>query len=100
MSLAMTRGENGREGSHALVRRLLLRVLGRPVVCGECGQPIFTGFAYIVRGRVRVVGADKQLVRVAFADQNTLRFTHGELDACPAPTRPWVNRDSARAPRG
>jgi hypothetical protein len=70
--------------------RLAVALAGRPVVCTECGREIFRGFAYVLRGGVRVVGADRHLVHVSFGDQNTLRFRHALLDSCPTAERPWA----------
>ncbi len=69
---------------------LLLKVVGRPIVCCECGRPIFTGFAFILRGRVRVIGAHQHLLRVSFDRTNSIEFAHARLDACPTPQRPWL----------
>jgi hypothetical protein len=77
--------------SPRLATRLLIGALGRPIACSACGRTIFKGFPYVLRGKLRLVGADRHLVHVSFDDQNTLRFRHGSLDECPTPDRPWLS---------
>ena len=74
------------------VRRALLRVLGREIVCADCGRAMFRAIPIVWRGRVMLVGAadPQHNVRVAFAAPEELQFRHVELDSCPSPDRPWV----------
>src|SRR5687768_14588832 len=70
--------------------RTLLRVFGRPVSCATCGRQIFYGVAFVSRGRVRLLGAADDDVRVAFATRDRLELHHVDLDRCPTADRPWV----------
>lgn len=71
---------------------MIRRLLGRPVRCSECGRTLFRGIAFVWRGKVKVVGAGEQTIRVAFDDVNVLHFRHVHLEQCPTPDRPWVSR--------
>jgi hypothetical protein len=44
------------------------------------------------RGKVRVLGAGEQTIRVSFHTPNTVEFRHVHLEQCPTPERPWVSR--------
>lgn len=66
------------------VKRVILAVLGRPVRCEECGEPLFTGLPILWRGEVRLIGAERARVRVDFASMNRLVFAHALPDECPA----------------
>jgi hypothetical protein len=83
-----TRVERSRVGRGA--ERWLLRVVGRPLRCAECGRVLFVGLPLVWRGRVRIVGARESHVRVSFTAKDTLELRHVELDQCPSPDRPWV----------
>jgi hypothetical protein len=74
------------------VRRALLLVFGRSIVCAECGRRLCVAIPVVWRGELRLIGADDALVRIAFRWTETLEFRHVELDRCPAPQRPWVRR--------
>jgi hypothetical protein len=76
-------------GIHRLLRAARQR-LGRPVRCAECGRTLFRGFAFVWRGRVWVLGAGDQTIRIAFDTPNRLRFTHVHLEQCPTADRPWA----------
>ena len=64
-------------------KRLLLGVLGRPVHCERCGAPLFRGLPIVTRGGVKLLGAERALVRVDFDSMNRLVFAHVEADRCP-----------------
>jgi hypothetical protein len=70
--------------------RAFLRVVGRRLVCADCGRPMFRALPVVWRGRVRVIGLSEHRVHVSFKDRTSLEFRHVELDRCPAPERPWV----------
>jgi hypothetical protein len=70
--------------------RAFLRVVGRQLICAECGRRLLVAFPVVWRGRVRVIGAREYNIRVSFRDKTSLEFRHMELDQCPAPERPWV----------
>lgn len=72
------------------IRRALLRVLGRPVSCATCGRRIFYGIAFVSSGRVRLLGARDDDLRVAFATRDRLELHHVDLDRCPTADRPWA----------
>ena len=78
-------------GMEALLRAMR-RALGRPVRCSECDRVLFRGFAFVWRGRVWVLGASEQTIRVAFDTPNRLRFSHVHLEQCPTADRPWAAR--------
>ena len=65
------------------VKAALLRVLGGTVTCERCGRPLFRGLAIVREGGVRVLGADRTVVRVDWATQSRLVFRHAHLDECP-----------------
>jgi hypothetical protein len=71
--------------------RALVRVLGRPIRCAECGNTLFRGFAIVWRGRVKLLGADRETVRVSFDASDALQFRHVHLEQCPTPERPWLS---------
>ena len=73
-------------------RAIVLRLLGRPVRCSECGGVLFRGIVFVRRGRVRLIGASANTVRVRFSTTTSLEFRHVHLDSCPTPERPWVPR--------
>jgi hypothetical protein len=73
------------------VERLLLRILGRPILCAACGRRLFVALPIVWRGELWLIGAYDHLVRSSFTSSETLEFRHGQLDECPAPERPWIN---------
>ena len=72
------------------IQRLLVRALGRPIVCAACGRQIFKGLPLVWRGQVWLIGAYDHAVRVSFTSSETLEFRHAQIDECPAPERPWI----------
>ena len=72
------------------IERVVLRILGRPVACTECGRELFVGFPVVWRGELWLIGAYDNLVRVTFSSSETMEFRHARLDQCPSPDRPWV----------
>lgn len=73
------------------IERLLLKLLGRPIDCANCGRRLFVGLPLVWRGEVWLIGAYDHEVRVSFVSSQTMVFTHANLDECPAPERPWVS---------
>ncbi|HEX8646066.1 MAG TPA: hypothetical protein VF715_04145 [Thermoleophilaceae bacterium] len=71
-------------------RRAVLAAFGRPLRCATCGRELFVALPVVWRGQVKLIGARESDVHVAFAAKDTLELRHAELDACPAPERPWV----------
>lgn len=67
-----------------------VRAFGRDLVCTECGRTLFRAVPLVWRGRVWLVGAYDNLVRVSFDSSETMEFRHARLDECPSPERPWV----------
>jgi hypothetical protein len=51
---------------------------------------MFRALPIVRNGRLRVLGAFENLVRVSFDTKDTLEFRHGHLDECPSPERPWA----------
>jgi hypothetical protein len=72
------------------LERLLLRFLGRPIECTECGQTIFRGRPVVWRGQLLLIGAHQHVVRVSFASSDTMQFRHAYAGECPSPERPWI----------
>jgi hypothetical protein len=70
--------------------RAFVRAFGRTLTCSECGRPLFRTVPIVWRGRVWLVGAYDNLVRVSFDSSETMEFRHARLDECPSPERPWV----------
>ena len=63
------------------MRNRLLR-LAPTIRCERCGRPLFKALPVIRDGRLRLYGAERAIVRVAFSSRNTLVFRHEALDAC------------------
>ena len=72
------------------ITRLLLRLFGRPIVCAECGRRMFVALPLVWRGRLWMIGAYDNLFHVSFVSSERMEFRHGQLDQCPAASRPWV----------
>jgi len=70
--------------------RAILRTLGRPIVCSECGRTMFVALPVVWRGQIWMIGAYGHLFHVTFASSERIEFRHAQLDECPAPSRPWV----------
>lgn len=73
------------------LERLLLRILGRPIQCTECGQTIFVGLPIVWRGQLLLFGAHQHVVRVSFASSDSMQFRHAYAGECPSPERPWID---------
>jgi hypothetical protein len=67
-----------------LVKRAVLTLLGRPVRCERCGEPLFRAIPFVWRGNLKLSGAEHALVRVEFDSMNRLVFSHVEADRCSA----------------
>ena len=59
----------------------LLR-LAPAVRCERCGGVLFRAFPVLSGGRLRLYGAERAVVRVAFSSRRTLVFRHEAADAC------------------
>lgn len=66
------------------MRRIGRRLAARaPAVrCERCGKVLFRAVPVIRDGRLKLYGAERAIVRVAFSSRNTLVFRHEALDAC------------------
>jgi hypothetical protein len=64
------------------VERLVVRLLGRPVRCADCGRVLFVGRPVMWRGELWLIGAYDHLVRVSFSSSETLEFRHVRIDEC------------------
>ena len=73
------------------LERLLLRLLGRPIKCADCGHTIFVGLPIVWRGQLLLFGAYQHVVKVSFATSDTMEFRHAYAGECPSPERPWVD---------
>ena len=70
---------------YAPLRRLRTEAVektGRPVRCEVCGGVLFRGFAFIWRGRLKILGAERELVRADWDKMNRMTFRHVERDHC------------------
>ena len=56
--------------------------LAPTVRCERCGRPLFKVVPVVRDGRLKLYGAERAGVRVAFSSRNTLVFRHEALDAC------------------
>lgn len=88
--MSETHATRARRRLARLALRAFLLVVGRPLVCADCGRRLFVAFPVVWRGRVKLIGARESHVRVSFHSKDTLELRHVELDQCPAPDRPWV----------
>jgi hypothetical protein len=57
---------------------MILAVFGRPVRCERCGAVLFRAVPLIWRGRLKLSGAEYEVVRVDFDSMNHLVFSHVE----------------------
>ncbi|HKN67166.1 MAG TPA: hypothetical protein VJW73_12880 [Gemmatimonadaceae bacterium] len=73
------------------VERIVLRLLGRPVVCAACGRQLFKGLPLVWRGKVWLIGAYNETVHVSFVSSERMEFRHAHVDGCATPDRPWVD---------
>lgn len=64
--------------------RLRFRLLGREVVCSQCGQPLATVIVQMRGGRLLVEGLETEGVYVDFVSQNELAFRHTDQSDCGA----------------
>jgi hypothetical protein len=71
-------------GVKRVIKQVILAVLGRRVRCELCGEVLFTAVPVVGRGRVKLLGAERALVRVDFDSMNRLAFRHVQADRCPA----------------
>jgi hypothetical protein len=62
--------------AHALLR------VAPAVRCERCGEELFRALPVLSGGRLRLYGAERALVRVAFSSRRTLVFRHEAIDAC------------------
>jgi GT2 family glycosyltransferase len=70
---------------HAPLRQARARIIekvGRPVRCEVCGRVLFRGLPFVWGGRLKVLGADRVLVRVDWDKMNRMTFRHVERDRC------------------
>jgi GT2 family glycosyltransferase len=70
---------------HAPLRQMragIVDKLGRPVRCEICGQVLFRGLPVVWGGRLKVLGAERILVRVDWDKMNRMSFRHVERDRC------------------
>jgi hypothetical protein len=73
------------------VQRIMLRVLGRPIICADCGRELFRGLPLAWRGQVWLIGAYDHDVHVSFVSSERMEFRHAHLDGCATSERPWVD---------
>jgi hypothetical protein len=52
------------------------------VRCEECGEVLFRGLPFIWRGRLKLLGAERILVRADWDKMNRMTFRHVERDRC------------------
>jgi hypothetical protein len=71
-----------RDRVRLIVTAGLARVFGRRALCYQCGERLPKVLAFMRRGQLKVWGLQQDLVRVDFADRQTLRFSHVIPEAC------------------
>ena len=64
------------------MKRLAVRILGRPLRCRRCGSVVTRAIVLPWRGRIVVAGAEQACVRVVWAREDLLAFEHVDLDQC------------------
>jgi hypothetical protein len=64
------------------LRSKVAEKIGRPVRCEVCGRVLFRTLPYVWRGRLKVLGAERALVRADWDKMNRLSFRHVERDHC------------------
>lgn len=64
------------------LRTKLVRLFGRPVRCEECGEILFRGLPFIWRGKLKLLGAESELVRADWDKMNRLTLRHVERGRC------------------
>jgi hypothetical protein len=72
------------ERASFLVKAGVASILGRTVVCHSCGKKVAKILPVVRSGRVELWGMHQSIVRVEFADRNSLRFTHVLPENCEA----------------
>ena len=74
--------------AHVSLRDLRSRMtdaVGRPVRCEECGEILFRGIPFIWRGRLKILGAESEAVRVDWDKMNRMVFRHVDVYRCGRP---------------
>lgn len=64
------------------MRRLAVRILGRPLRCRRCGGVITRAVVVPWRGRVVLAGAERATIRVKWEREDVLAFEHVDLELC------------------
>ena len=64
------------------VRTNVVERVGRPVRCEVCGRLLFRALPFVWRGRLKVLGAERALVRADWDKMNRLAFRHVDRDHC------------------
>jgi glycosyltransferase involved in cell wall biosynthesis len=71
--------------AHVSLRDLRSRMtdaVGRPVRCEACGEILFRGIPFIWRGRLKILGAESEAVRVDWDKMNRMVFRHVDVYRC------------------
>jgi hypothetical protein len=68
-------------GARRALKSLLI-LTGGDVRCEICGRRLFRGKAFVGRGGVKLLGAERSLVRVDFDSMNRLVFRHAAPGEC------------------
>lgn len=64
------------------VRTHLTDTVGRPVRCEACGEVLFRGIPFVWRGRLKILGAESEAVRVDWDKMNRMVFRHLDAYRC------------------
>lgn len=64
------------------MRTTVVEKVGRPVHCEVCGQVLFRGLPFVWGGRLKVLGAERVLVRADWDKMNRMTFRHVERNRC------------------
>jgi hypothetical protein len=65
-----------------ILKRAIIAVAGRPLRCEVCDEVLTTAAPIVFRGRLLLVGLERELVAVDFTTRNRLVFRHARAGAC------------------
>jgi hypothetical protein len=77
-------GVPGRAAAKRALKRAFIAVAGRPLRCELCDEVLTTAAPIVFRGRLLLVGLEREFVAVDFTTRNRLVFRHARAGACGA----------------
>jgi hypothetical protein len=75
-------GVPGRVDAKRALKRAIIAVAGRPLRCELCDEVLTTAAPIVFRGRLLLVGLEREFVAVDFTTVNRLVFRHARAGAC------------------